>query len=223
MGVISQAGATDVVSSILVLSPHPDDEAIGCGGTLCQHVELGDAVHVIFLTSGERGGHGQSAAETSQRREAEASIAAGILGIQDIEFWHEPDGSVRPNQALVERLQAKLRILQPQRLYVPHDAEDHPDHRATAETVRRTLPKLDGKPPQVLMYEVWTPLQRMDEVVDISKYVQIKKQAIRAYESQCAVLRFDEAALGLNRYRGEMHCWPGGDYAEVFAAMAVSV
>jgi hypothetical protein len=32
-------------------------------------------------------------------------------------------------------------------------------------------------------------------------------------------MRLDEAILGLNRYRGEMHSWPGGDYAEVFAAM----
>jgi LmbE family N-acetylglucosaminyl deacetylase len=69
------------------------------------------------------------------------------------------------------------------------------------------------------MYEVWTPLQRMDEIVDISPYVETKLAAVRAHKSQCAVLRFDEAVQGLNRYRGEMHSWPGGDFAEVFARM----
>ncbi len=44
----------------------------------------------------------------------------------------------------------------------------------------------------------------------------IQLAAIRAYRSQCKVMRFDQALLGLNRYRGEMHSWPGGDYAEVF-------
>ncbi|GAG40718.1 unnamed protein product [marine sediment metagenome] len=222
MGAISQAGAADKVSNILVLSPHPDDEAIGCGGTLRQHVERGDLVHVIFVTSGERGGHGLPAAETRQRREAEALRAADIIGIHSLEFWRAPDGSVRASSALVDRLRVKLRDFAPQRLYIPHEAEDHRDHRATVRIVRRALAGIKSQArPQVLMYEVWTPLQQLDEIVDISNYVETKREAIRAYESQCAVMRFDEAALCLNRYRGEMHSWPGGDYAEAFANMNV--
>ena len=189
------------MSNILVLSPHPDDEAIGCGGTLCQHVALGDSVHVIFLTSGEQGGHGFPAAETRRLREAEARTAADIMGINGFEFWGAPDGSVRASRALVKRLQARLGDLAPQRLYLPHEAEDHPDHRATVRIARRALAATSsGARPQALMYEVWTPLQRLDEIVDISKHVDTKRNAIRAYKSQCAVLRFDEAVLGLNRY-----------------------
>ena len=63
--------------------------------------------------------------------------------------------------------------------------------------------------------------QRIDEVVDISPYVEIKREAIRAHRSQCAEIDLDQAILGLNRYRGEMHSWPGGDYAEVFARLIV--
>jgi LmbE family N-acetylglucosaminyl deacetylase len=69
------------------------------------------------------------------------------------------------------------------------------------------------------MYEVWTPLQKMDDIIDISPYVSDKVAAIRAHKSQCDIMRFDEAALALNRFRGEMHSWPGGDYAEVFRHM----
>jgi len=65
-------------------------------------------------------------------------------------------------------------------------------------------------------FEVWTPLQRIDHIVDVSRHIKVKIAAIRAYRSQCAVMRFDEALIALNRYRGEMHSWPGGDYAEVF-------
>ena len=67
------------------------------------------------------------------------------------------------------------------------------------------------------MFEVWTPLQRMDQIVDITPYIETKIAAIRAHKSQCDVLGFDDAFLGLARYRGEMFSWPEGDYAEIFA------
>ena len=77
--------------------------------------------------------------------------------------------------------------------------------------------------PRLLMYEVWTPLQQIDHVEDISEQIDVKVAAIRAHKSQCAIMRFDEAALGLARYRGEMHSWPGGPYAEVFQKFIVPV
>jgi LmbE family N-acetylglucosaminyl deacetylase len=71
--------------------------------------------------------------------------------------------------------------------------------------------------PRALAYEVWTPLQQLDEIVDITSYMPRKLNAIAAYKSQTRIMNFEAAALGLARYRGEMHCWPGGEYAEVFA------
>ena len=47
---------THLMNRILVISPHPDDESIGCGGTLRKHITEGDSVWVIFLTSGESSG-----------------------------------------------------------------------------------------------------------------------------------------------------------------------
>src|SRR6266550_1065426 len=90
----NSAGVADRRSAtqILVISPHPDDESVGCGGTIRKHVLTGDAVHVVFLTSGEAGGHGRSAEETMRLREAEARDAAHILGLTSVEFWHQPDG-----------------------------------------------------------------------------------------------------------------------------------
>jgi LmbE family N-acetylglucosaminyl deacetylase len=71
---------------------------------------------------------------------------------------------------------------------------------------------------QLWRYEIWAPLAHIDHVVDISEVIEDKLRAIRAYRSQCDVMRFDEAFHGLARYRGEMHSWPGGAYAEVFSA-----
>jgi LmbE family N-acetylglucosaminyl deacetylase len=208
--------------NILVLSPHPDDESIGCGGTIRKHVRDGDAVEVVFLTSGEKGGPaGMEKKELICVRELEAGRAKEILGIHQVEFWRQPDGNLTVTNEVIQRLVSKIKTARPQLVFVTHGNEHHPDHRAAAELTRRALASLAGKAarPRVFMYEVWTPLWRMDHIVDISDFVEIKRNAIRAHESQCAILKFDEAILALNRFRGEMYGWPGGDYAEVFEKM----
>lgn len=203
---------------VLVVSPHPDDEAIGCGGVLCWHAANNEEVRVVFLTSGEKGGHGRGEVETAGLREAEARAAAAILGYERLDFWRLPDGALRATHTAVERLRALLHDWPPDMLYVPHPHEQHPDHRAAFRIVRRTIDGQAGHM-EVRGYEVWTPLHRIDLIYDISPHVETKRAAIRAYKTQCDVLRFDEASLGLNRYRGEMHSWPGGDYAEVFSVL----
>jgi LmbE family N-acetylglucosaminyl deacetylase len=209
-----------MASRILVVSPHPDDEAIGCGGTLRKHICDGDEVRALFLTSGEQGGHGLDQKEARRIREGEARKAAAILGIKEIEFWRGKDGALRATRRLVGRLAAAIEVYRPDRIYAPNDLESHPDHRAVARLVR-TARRRAGVQCRVLLFEVWTPLTTVDEIVDISSHLETKLAAIRAYRSQCAVLRFDDAVLGLARYRGELFCWPKPDpdhgrYAEVF-------
>lgn len=212
-----------LMKNILVLSPHPDDESIGCGGVLHQHVKAGDHVHTLFLTSGERGGHGMSPELTLQTREAEAKAAAEVLGYKSLEFWRVPNGKLTSSLSLVKRLVQLMRSFKPDIIYVTHQKEQHPEHRAAARLVQKTLQAIPkGKAPLVLMYEVWTPLQRMDHIVDISSVVEVKRLAIQAHRCQCAVMAFDEAIIGLNRYRGEMFSWPEGDYAEVFEKMIIN-
>jgi LmbE family N-acetylglucosaminyl deacetylase len=210
------------MTRVLVISPHPDDEAIGCGGVIRQHALGGHVVRVVFLTSGEAGGHGRAPEETARLREDEAQAAARILEIEGIEFWREPDGALSSGPSLTGRLRETILDWGPQILYVPHDREDHPDHRAAARLVRQAL-SIAGPGVHtltVLQYEVWTPLSRFDRVVDISPHMEVKLAAIRAHKTQCAVMDFGEAALGLNRYRAIMHSgWPPASYAEVFASL----
>ena len=207
--------------SVLVFSPHPDDEAIGCGGAILAHAKAGDAVHVVFLTSGEKGGHGSPEAETAARRETEAQGAAGILGVASVAFWRFPDGGLAATRDLVTRIADCLAATDPATVYFPYDRDAHPDHRAAARAFKAAAGSI-GARARFLMYEVWTPVPQVDEIVDISASLGAKLEAIRAHASQCAVLRFDEAAEGLARWRGEMFSWPKdrdppkGRHAEVF-------
>jgi LmbE family N-acetylglucosaminyl deacetylase len=203
------------MSRVLVVCAHPDDESVGCGGALRLHARAGDRVEAVFLTSGEGGGHGEAAhAET---REREARRAAAVLGIEELHFWREPDGRLRARGELVRQLAALIDSTKCSLLYAPQPADDHPDHRAAARLVRASL-GASAVRPAVRFFEIWSPLGDMDEIVDISAAIDDKRRAIRAYRSQCAVMRLDDAFVGLARYRGEMHSWPGGAYAEAFAS-----
>ncbi|HEX9794812.1 MAG TPA: PIG-L deacetylase family protein [Planctomycetota bacterium] len=213
---------------VLVLAPHPDDESLGCGGTLREHLLAGDHVEVLFLTSGERGCHGAPPEETGPRREAEALAALTCLGAARAHFWRLADGGLRADEAAVARLAAQLLAGRYDVLYLPHAGEAHADHRAAAEITARALRRAGGAAPaQAWAYEVWTPLAELDRVVDVTPHLPAKLQAIREYRSQAGAIDFAASFEGLARYRGELFCWPEGRdgrdcrYAEVFAAVAV--
>ena len=40
------------MKSILVIAAHPDDEVLGCGGTIVKHIQNGDEVHVLIIAEG---------------------------------------------------------------------------------------------------------------------------------------------------------------------------
>ncbi len=205
------------MKNILVLSPHPDDESIGCGGTIYKHHKDGDSVTVIYLTSGERA-HIQNLSEAIIAiRENEAREAKKILHFNHIEFWHEPDDQFLVTEKIINRLFNKILELKPDIIYVTHENEYHIDHKKAFNLLKSVLamPLLTVKP-QVLLYEVWTPLQQIDVTIDITDFIDIKTEAIRAYKSQCAELRYDESSKALNRFRGELYSRRGGDYAESF-------
>ncbi len=200
--------------TILVIAPHPDDEAIGCGGAVCLHTSNGDRVVVAFMTSGEMGLKHLPRDEAWQIREAEAEAAAGLLGIARLEFLRQPDCTTDASLETTASLLAPLLgAEQPELVYVPHAGEWHPDHRAAFPALDRALRDSEIPAPRLLAYEVWTPLSEFDDLLDVTPVITRKLRAIRCYHSQLAQLRYDRAIRGLNQYRGNL---AGYRYAEAF-------
>ena len=201
---------------VLVIAPHPDDESIGCGGAVCLHCENGDDVHIVVLTSGERGLMDLHHDVARSTRETEARRAASVLGVSQITFLRLPDFGLL--QSIAEaggRLSVILNAYAPEIIYLPHPDELHIDHSAALPIVRSALrcaslpkrPKLQG-------YEVWSPMTWYDTVQDITRVMHQKLRAVRCHRSQLRTFRHDHAIRGLARYRGVMTA--GGVYAEVF-------
>jgi LmbE family N-acetylglucosaminyl deacetylase len=203
-----------MAQTVLVIAPHPDDEAIGCGGAVCLHRRRGDSVSAVFLTSGELGLKHLPREEAWRVREREAEAASGVLGLGGITFLRLPDWFLGERTAeAAEALRPVLRRAAPGLVYVPHAGEWHPDHRAALAIVRRALKEIPD-PPALRAYEVWTPLAEYDDVEDVTPVMSLKLRAVRCYASQLPTFRYDRAVRGLNQFRGALaaHC----RYAEVF-------
>jgi N-acetylglucosamine malate deacetylase 1 len=204
---------------VLVVAPHPDDEAIGCGGTIVRHTQRGDVVEAVFLTSGELGLKHLAPEEAWKLREAEARRSCKVLGIQPPQFLRLPDwtmGDHLPEAAAI--LAPIMSRSRPDLIYLPHPGEWHPDHRASLPLLHGALNHIPEKPSAHEMklrgYEVWTPLTEYHYVEDITPVMATKLRALRKHVSQVKDWDYVRAIRGLNEFRGAMagRC----RYAEVF-------
>lgn len=205
--------------NVLVIAPHPDDECIGCGGTVCRHVQRGDAVHVVFLTSGELGLKSLPREQAWNIRENEARAAARILRVQSTSFLRLPDWMMSDDPAAVSRgLEPILNHLPPQLIFLPHPGEWHPDHKVCLPALRAAL-RATAIKPRLLGYEVWTPLSEFQHVENITEVMPAKLRALRKHQSQISDWDYVRAVRGLNEFRGVMagRC----RYAEVFQDLAL--
>lgn len=203
--------------NVLVVAPHPDDESISCGGTICLHTQRGDRVAIAFLTSGEGGGEALRRLPPEQAwriREGEAEAAAEVLGVEELAFLRHPDWFLgKEVEKAAASLGPILRREAPQIIYLPHAGEWHPDHQAALPIVLMALRANAIPAPTLLTYEFWTPLVQYDHKEDITSVMASKMQAIRCHRSQLKLFRYDRAAHGLNQYRSVLHhC----RYVEVF-------
>lgn len=178
---------------ILVLSSHPDDAELGCGGTMAAHSAKGYQVGVIDLTRGELGTRG-----SAEIREEEAKNASKILGLAVRENLGFKDGFFCNDEVHQLEIIKKIRKYKPEIIIAnaPHDR--HPDHGKAAELCYTAsflsgLPKVKTTDEQ-LEQAAWRPRHfyhfiqsnfiSPDFIVDVSDYWEIKMKSVMAYATQ---------------------------------------
>lgn len=181
-----------------MFAPHPDDETLGCGGTLALLRQNGCAVKVVFVTDGGGAGGLPEGAVAIRRKEAIAALS--VLGVDDWVFLDEPDGSFRSSPQFEEFVFGLFRQFQPDWLFLPSLQDYHRDHVAIGQAVLGCWQRWDGVS-RAFFYEIWSPLPAT-WVVDISNMADLKRQAISQYELPLAHCDYLTASMGLASYRG---------------------
>ena len=188
---------------LLVLAPHPDDEVIGCGGVVFQHLREGRQVRVAVATDGVEAAPSEDRDAYRAKREDESRRA---LNAATFDFFRFPDRALDEyGDDLAARLRDVLDTYRPDLILAPSAIEIHPDHlalsRCFCELIQRD-PSLfaDLAVARVAFYEVSQPL-RPNVLIDITGVAAAKYDAIAAHSSQTEIRDYVSFARGLNAYR----------------------
>lgn len=150
-------GDDELGRAAMVFAPHPDDEVLGCGGTILRLRHRGAAVDVVFLTDGGRSHRGPiDRGALQRRRRAEAVRAAALLQVEPtrLHFVGGEDGRLGDDGGTARRaVAALLAERRPPQVFVPYAYDGHPDHRAAHALVHRAIQDV-GLHPAVYEYAV---------------------------------------------------------------------
>jgi len=182
------------LGKVLVIAPHPDDEILGCGGTIARFANEGIDVSVAIVT---RGQEPQFSAELVAGVMAEAKAAHALIGVRQTHYLDLPAaaldrvGATDLNAALAKLVQETA----PDTLFLPFVGDIHTDHQLTfLAAMVAARPRHAGAPRRIYAYETlsetnWyapgiTPAFIPNVFIDISETLERKLDAFRCFESQ---------------------------------------
>lgn len=212
---------------VLVVSPHPDDETLGCGGTLLKHLENNDEIYWLIVTRGDK-----SIGVTEQfinERKSQIGIVCKSYGFKKIfqlgflaTKLHLTDFN-----ELILSISSIVNEVQPSIVYMNNRADVHTDHQIVARAMM-SCTKSFRYPfiKKILMYECVSETEMIPQLVenifipnvysDITKYIDKKIEIMKVYKSELQEVplpRSIENIKALARYRGSSCTY---NFAEAF-------
>lgn len=175
---------------VLVFAPHNDDEVLGVGGTIAKYASQGHEVFICEVTK-------SNTVEEIKEERSEALAAHQLLGVKETIFLDFPIVTLRETP-LVKINAEFLKVLEdirPNIAFIPHKGDMHMDHTVVSHSAMVALRPINGiKVENIYAYETlseteWN-LPTVDNAYipnvwsDISKFIDIKKEAMNCYQSQ---------------------------------------
>lgn len=192
--------------NILAIGAHPDDIEIGCGGTIKNHILLGDDVFYVVATNGEMGGG-------KEERITEAKNAAELMGVNGMDFLNLPDSYVAHDGKTVHLLDKVIKRISPSMVYVHSLKDYHQDHSNIAKA---TLSASRNMKNSILCYEAPSTTLDFTPIAfrNISETFESKIACINQFISQEKKDYVErQAIINLSKYRGKII---NVEYAEAF-------
>ncbi len=218
------------MKKIIVISAHPDDEVLGCGGALLRHKAHGDELYWLIVTNVLET-HGFSK-ERVKSRQDEIDAVANKIGFKKTIKLDYPTMSLDSSNlnSLINEVSKAFNEVQPEVVYVVNRSDAHSDHRYTFDAVFACT-KSFRYPfvKSVLMYECISETEfapalnervfQPNYFVDISKHLKGKLELMMIYESEIGSHPFPRSLKNMEALATYRGATAGVEYAEAFQTL----
>lgn len=203
------------MSKILIFAPHPDDEILGCGGTMAKRIANGDEVFVCVVTKGYEP---RFNAERTKQNQSDAKTCHSFLGVKETIFLDFPAAALETADRfeLNGKILDVVKKIHPDEVFIPHNGDMQKDHKIVNEACMVALrPKYFPQVKRVLSYEVlsetgWDIPNVQNAFIpnvyeDITDFLEAKVKALNFFSLQVSDFpdpRSGEAVSALAKYRG---------------------
>ncbi len=215
------------MSKILVIAVHPDDETLGCGGTLLKHKAMGDDVRWLIVSSMQEGhGFAANAVETRRREIDAVSSMYGFDAVYDLGLPPAQLDEIALGR-LIGSISDVFGQVEPHIVYLPFKSDIHTDHQTVFKaaysctkvfrfpSIRKivmmeTLSETEFSPS--LKEDCFTP----NLFVDITDFIERKIETMKIYKGEIGSHPFprnEKNVRALAMFRGAT---AGCAYAESF-------
>ena len=198
---------------VLVIAPHPDDETLGCGGTLLKHVAAGDSVSWVIVTKAYEP---RWSSEVIERREEEIERVSAAYGFAQRFRLTFPAARLDtvPLEELLKSINEIVAGVKPDWIYTVHAGDIHSDHRVVFEATMSAVKSFNSANSGV---------QRLLSYETISSTDAMPPAATTVFlpNVYCDITPFIERKLEImSLYRGEVHPYPMPRALESIRALA---
>ena len=183
------------MKNILIVAAHPDDEVLGCGGTIAKLTSDGIRVNVLFLADGESSRKNiKNLQKKIIERKENAKKALKILGCNSVKFLNFPDNRLDTVDLLsvIKKIEDYIEVIQPYAVFTHFEKDLNIDHQvAHRAVITACRPQPNYCVKELFFFEVASSTEwNLSKVfmpnffVDITKTLSLKKKALRVYEKE---------------------------------------
>lgn len=221
--------------NILVVAAHPDDEVLGCGGTIAKLAANGDSVHILILGEGVTSRYSKPEEASKEELDAlhkQAEAVGASLGAKEVSLAKLPDNrfDTVPLLDIIKVIEEHIDRIKPEVVYTQHGGDLNVDHQCTFRAVMTAARPMEGSPVKRLLayrvasstewaFDQFEPTFRPTVFSDITDTLKKKVTAMEMYEGEARAFphpRSPEALRAEAEYLGSVS---GLKAAEVFSVI----